>query len=295
MSFAFNVTPGFLIQTRQLPLQTARRASGIRVKVYPQWFRQTSLEWSVPASWGSCLFDVYVSQVADSDFVKVNATPITGNFFIDTTSQEYSKFNHSYYVVEAILQDKNNVALRSDPATWHTNQRKWVELRSIEIQRREYWLLSRFAGISSYLFRRKNYGQRCTTCWNPITEQVTRDNCPNCIGTGFEGGYWTPVNIFLQYDPTPNNLVKDYVGQDEENVITAWTISMPDIRLGDILIRQNSWEGYEITKIQTTELQGNVVRQILTLTQLSKGAVEFELVARNLPDFPSQYLEAYPE
>jgi hypothetical protein len=295
MSFNFVINQSFFVQTEQAPLVTTKRNWRIDVKIFPQWFKQATIQWSVPASFGNVIFNVYVSQVADSDFVKINATPITGSFFIDTTSQEYSKFNHNYYIVEAILQDKNNFVIRSDPATWHTVQRDWVELRSIEIQRREYWLLSRFAGISSYLFRRKNYGRRCTTCWNPVTEQVTRDNCPNCIGTSFEGGYWTPVKIFLQYDPTPNNLVKDYVGQDEENIITAWTISMPDIRLGDILIRDNSWEGYEITKIQTTELQGNVVRQILTLTQLSKGAVEFQLISRNLPDFPSQYLEPYPE
>jgi hypothetical protein len=293
MSFNFSVTPGLLIQTRQLPLTTARRASAIQVKVYPQWYKQATVEWSIPASWGNCVFDVYFSQIEDSDFVKINATPIVGNHFIDTTLREESKFNHGYYVVEVLLLDKGGVALRSNPTTWKTFQRDWVTIRAIEIQRREYWLLSRFAGISSYLFRRKNYGKRCTTCWDPVHEHTTRDNCPNCIGTSFEGGYFTPAKIFLQYDPTPNNLTKNYIGQDEENVIGAWTISMPDIRLGDVIIRTGDWNAYEVTRIATTELQGNVVRQMLTLTQLSKGAVEFQLVTRDLPDFPSQYLDSY--
>lgn len=293
MAFNFSVTPGFLIQTRQMPLETSRRASAISVRVYPQWYKQATVEWSVPASWGNVIFDVYFSQVEDSDFVKINSTPITGTSFTDLTFREESKYNHGYYVVEAILLDKGNVTLRSDPVTWKTAQRDWVTLRAIEVQRREYWLLSRFGGIKSYLFRRKNYGKRCTTCWDPLTETVTRDNCPNCIGTSFEGGYFTPVSLFLQYDPTPNNLVKNYVGQDEENQIGAWTISMPDVRLGDIIIRTGGWEAYEVTRIATTELQGNVVRQMLTLTQLSKGAVEFQLVTRNLPDFPTQYLDSY--
>jgi hypothetical protein len=85
MSFNFSVTPGLLIQTRQLPLTTARRASAIQVKVYPQWYKQATVEWSIPASWGNCVFDVYFSQIEDSDFVKINATPIVGNHFIDTT------------------------------------------------------------------------------------------------------------------------------------------------------------------------------------------------------------------
>lgn len=293
MAFNLSVTPGFLIQTLQLPLETARRASAIRVKVYPQWFKQVTVEWSVPASFGHCLFDVYFSPVEDSGFVKLNSTPITGTTFADPTTEEYSKYNKGYYVVEAILQDKNNVTLRSDPATWNTNQRNWVTLRSIEVQRREYWLLSRFAGIGSYLFRKKTYGMRCTRCWNATTEQVTDDHCPQCLGTSFQGGFFDPVKLFLQYDPTPNQEVKSYIGHDEENTIGAWTISMPDIRLGDVLVRIGDWNLYEVSNIRTTELQGNVVRQMLTLIQLSKGDVEYQLVTRNLPDFPTQYLEPY--
>ena len=49
---------------------------------------------------------------------------------------------------------------------------------------------------------------------------------------------------------------------------------------------------YRIDRIMTTELQANTVRQILTLTQLSKGDVEYQLVKRHLPDFPDQYLPA---
>jgi hypothetical protein len=295
MAFNFSVSVGLLIQTRQLPLSNPKRSDCIKVKVYPQWMKAVTVEWSVPASWGTVLFNVYFSAAQDVEYKKLNATPLTGTYFTDTTSQEYSLFNHGFYVVEAILQDKNNIAIRSNPETWHPHQRDWVTLRSIEIQRREYWLLSRFAGIQSYLFRRRNYGRRCTTCWNPVTEQVTRDNCPNCLGTSFEGGYFDPVKIYLQYDPTPNNYTKNYLGQDEENTINAWTISMPDVRLGDVLVRIGDWSAYTVERIATTELQGNVVRQILTLNQLHKGAVEFELISRNLPDFPSQYLEPYPE
>jgi hypothetical protein len=294
MSFNVSFSVGFLIQTRQLPLTTTQRASAIQVRVFPQWYKQCTLQWAVPASWGDVLFDIYHSQTEDGPFVKLNATPINGNTYTDLTLREESKFNHGHYVVEAILQGQNNVALRSDPVTWRPHQRNWVTIRSIEIQRREYWLLTRFAGISSYLFRRKNYGRRCTTCWDPVREIVTRDNCPNCIGTSFEGGYFPPARISIQYNATPNQASKNYLGQDEENVIEAWTISMPEIRLGDVVIRTGDWNAYEVNKIATTELQGNVVRQILTLTQLSKGAVEFELVARNLPDFPPQYLAPYP-
>jgi hypothetical protein len=271
-----------------------QRASAIQVQIYPQWMKAVTIQWSVPPSWGPVLFNVYFSAAQDVDLVKLNSTPINGTFFTDTTSQEYSIFNHGYYVVEAILTSQNNVTLRSNPVTWKTAQRDWVFLRAVEIQRREYWLLSRFAGIGTYLFRRRNYGRRCVTCWDPVTEQVFRDNCPDCIGTSFEGGYFDPVKIYLQYDPIPTTVSKNYLGQDEEATIGAWTISMPDIRQGDVLIRTGDWKGFQVLGKNVTELQGNTMRQMLSLTELHKGAVEFELVARNLPDFPTQYLENYP-
>lgn len=294
MSFSYNVSLGLFVLDHQLPLQTTQRASAIQVQVYPQWMRAVTVQWSVPASFGRCLFNVYFSPAQDVDYVKLNSTPISGTFFTDTTSQEYSISNNGFYVVEVILQDQGNITLRSSAATWKTGQRDWVKLRAIEIQRREYWLLSRFAGIGTWLFRRKNYGQRCINCWNADTQQVMRDNCPVCIGTSFQGGYFDPVKIYLQYDPIPANVSKNYLGQDEEALINAWTISMPDIRQGDVLIRSGDWKGFLVLNSSQTELQGNPVRQILNLSELHKSAVEFELVSRNLPDFPSQYLKPYP-
>lgn len=293
MSFNFAYNLSFVLQTETPALTTTQRNESIDVQIFPQWFKQATVQWSVPAHWGACLFDVYFSPREDGDFTKLNATPLTGTYFIDTTTREERKFQRGYYVVEVILLDRNNFAVRSDPKSWDTYQRDWVTLRSMEIQRREYWLLSRFVGIKSYLFRRKTYGKRCTACWDVKNEKVLDDHCPTCLGTSFEGGYFDFTQLFLQYDPTPNSITNTYFGKDEENQIGAWTISIPDVRPDDIILRSGDWTGYIVSRIGTTELQGNVVRQTLTLTQLNKGSVEFQLMARNLPDFPSQYLAGY--
>lgn len=290
MSLSFSPTIGYLILTEQLPLQTATRSGNIQIKVYPEWYKQVSVEWSVPADWGPCLFNVYFSQVEDGEFVKLNSTPINGTYLIDITTQEYSKTRRGFYVVEAILQNSNNVTIRSDPASWFDNQRRWVELRSIEVQRREYWLLSRFAGIKSYLFRRRNYGQRCRTCWNPTYEKVMDDHCPDCLGTSFEGGYFNPAPLYVQYDATPDEKQKTYIGDYEPNQIGGWTISIPIIRPDDVIVRTGSWGIYKVLRITPTELQGNSVRQIMVLVELSHSDIEYELVKRGLPEFPEQFI-----
>lgn len=290
MSFNFAINLSFFIQTEQQPLKPGGIINGnFQVTVYPQWFKQVSLSWTVPADWGQCLFNVYYSPAFEDDYVKLNATPITSNFFTDTTSDDYSKFKRGYYKVEAILVDKNNIRLTSDPSSWYTAQKDFVKIRSVEIQRREYMLLRRYVGIQSYLFRRKTFGKRCPLCWNYKANTVDDDHCPNCLGTGFDGGFFEPIPLFVQYEATPNSDQKTYFGIDEENQIGGWTISYPDVSNHDILVRTGDWNVYEILKINPTELQGNAVRQILTLTQLSKGSVENKLIARNLPEFPQQF------
>jgi hypothetical protein len=289
MSLSFSPSFGFSVLTRQLPLTTQKRAGSIEVQVYPEWYKQVSVEWSVPPSFGRCLFNVYFSPIEDSSLVKLNSTPIDGTFLIDITTLEFSKNTRGNYVVEAILQDFGNITLRSDPTSWKTGQRRWVEIRSVEIQRREYWLLSKFAGIKSYLFRRRTYGKRCTTCWDPVLEKVMQDHCPNCLGTSFEGGYFNPAPLYLQYDASPNALSKTYFGNYEPNQIGAWTISIPYIRPDDVIVRTGDWEIYKVAQLTPTELQGNAVRQIMVLTNLAKSDVESTLVTRNLPEFPTEF------
>jgi len=292
MAFHFSIQPEFLIMNERLPLQTTQRSYAIQVTVYPQWYKQVTVAWTIPAQFGSCVYNVYFSSSEDSGFQKLNSTPLSETFFDDTTTEEFRKWNRGFYVVEAILTQKNNVAIRSKPTSWDPAQRGWVTLRAIEIQRREYWLLSRFAGIKSYLFRAKTFGKRCPYCWNPKLELVMDDRCPYCAGTSFENGYYNASPMYIQYDPNQNSELKGYFGVAEPNQLPAWTISIPEIRVGDVIVRTGSWDIYKVDKLTPTELQGNTVRQILLLTQLAKRDIEYILIGRNLPEFPQQYFDS---
>lgn len=286
--------PSLLLTLTRASLQTSHRANGFNVTMYPAWYKEISMEWTVPSSWGNVLFNVYFSPVEDAEFEKLNTQPLSANFFVDTETREYSKFAHGFYVIEAILRDRGDITVRSDPMTWQTGQRRWVQLRSIEIQRREYWLLSRFNGAKSYIFRRKTFGKRCPICWNTKLEKVMDDHCPNCLGTSFDGGYFEPAPLYINYFPTNNNQVDTYYGKQEpDQQAGGWTISMPEIRPRDVIVRTSDWNMYVVENMTPTELQTHTVKQTIALTQLSKSTVEYKLVERNLPEFKTrEQLEA---
>jgi len=299
MAFTFSPTFEFLIQTGTYAHQgeydansnpnTTNINGNIQIKFYPIWYKQITVEWSVPTDWGNCLFNVYFCPVEEGPFIKINPPPIIGTYLRDTTTQEYSKFSRGFYIVEAILVDQGGVSIKSPTSSWDTYQRHWVTLRSLEIQRREYILLSKFVGIKTYLFRRKHYGKRCPECWHVPTEKSIKDNCTTCFGTTFEGGYFVPATTFIQYDATPNSNMKVYFGKFEPNQIKCWTIAFPEVRVDDIIIRVGDWNIYRVDAVANTELQGNTVRQIMQITQLAKADIENQLLTK-IVDFPGDYL-----
>lgn len=269
---------------------TPAPSKSISITLFPRWYKHVVVEWKIPADWGRCVFNVYFSPNEHGPFKQLNGAPLKGNHLKDPETQDYSKIEKAYYVVEAILLDKGNAALRSAPETWGTTQSAWVQLRAQEVQRREYLLLRKFSGSKSYIFRRKSYGERCPDCWNPNVEKAMKDNCPTCIGTTFKGGYFEPYTTYIQFDPSPKSVIRTYFGKFEPIQTAAWTISVPEIFPDDIIIREGKWDLHRVENTASTELQGRTVKQMLQLTELSKNSVEFELIKNNIPEFPVNYL-----
>ncbi len=57
----------------------------------------------------------------------------------------------------------------------------------------------------------------------------------------------------------------------------------------DIIVRHGEWDLWRIDNTARTELQSKLVRQMVQLTELSKHSIEYELLTKNIPDFPVNY------
>lgn len=293
MAFNVAVSQDWFIQAPVVFGPTAAPSSqlndNIQVSVFPSWYDSTTLTWKIPAAWGAAKFHVYFWLGGQEGFERLTTQPTSDPSFKDPTARDYSKFRNGYYIVEALLPSGQTV--KSTPTSWHYKRRDRLQLIATEIQRREFLLLSKFNGVKSYLFRKKYYGLKCHRCWNPTTEKIMDDHCSVCFGTSFEGGYFDPLPMYVNYDPTPNEILKAFVGRIEPNMIAAYTISLPEITADDIIIRTGDWNVYQVIKIQTTEMQTNAIRQMMSLSQLGKGDIENKLALRVESQASSTYLE----
>lgn len=263
-------------------------SSNFSVTLYPYWFKQITLQWVIPSDWGSCSFNIYKSQTEDGPFTKLTQTilPPSTNFFKDTTTQDFSKFNRSWYVIEALLPSGKRI--QSEPQTWGQMRLPWVEIRAQEIQRREWVLLNNFVGVETYVFRRKTYGQRCRNCWNFDLQKVVKDKCVFCMGTSFDGGYFPAIKTLMQYDADPTEVRLEYFGKWELNELFVWTIAFPDIKQRDLIYRITDGALFEISDNKQTTLQSVTVRQLFKATQLDKESPEYQVVLSNNL-IPSEY------
>lgn len=283
MSIGSSARPGFIGWfSKQGIARTTIEKLEVQVRLYSIFYDQMIIEWKIPSSWGSCSFNIYRADTQDGVFEKINSTPLFSNFFRDTSTPDVSKFRSSYYKVEVTLPIKR--AVSSVAVTYQNERSSWVEIRAREINRRELFLLRKFVGIPSLLFRRKTFGKRCTNCWDENVEKVVKDRCPVCLGTSFEGGYFEGIDILAQYEPTPNQSQLTAGGVYEPNTIPAWTIAYPEMHVFDMVLRIPDWRMYRVEALQTTELQTVPVRQLLTLNEIDKESVEFRLALQAVPD-----------
>lgn len=128
------------------------------------------------------------------------------------------------------------------------------DLEALEMARLERLRLQEFKGRLVWVFPIRTTGARCT-CFDPITRQRTRSSCLMCFDTGVVGGYYSPMQIFMeivnpveqtqmapQAELKPENTIgrlanwpvvhERFVVVEAEN--TRWRISGPIKRIGKL-------------------------------------------------------------
>lgn len=294
MSFTLSVDQSYLMQSHLqvgfAPSSLDAPSDFIQVTCFPEWYDNITLQWNIPDTWGNCKFNVYFTPGGTDTYVKLNTLLLNNPFFKDSSSLEYSKFGNGNYVVE-VIQVSTNRSIKSKPTFVEYKRREKIDKIAFEIQRREYLLLSKFAGVKSFFFKKRTYGVRCPRCWNERLEKVMDDHCEVCFGTSWEGGYFDPIPVFVQYESTPSSRLKGYHGELEPNSISGWTIALPEMHPDDVLVRTGDFSLYRVITVTPTELQTRPVKQTMNLTQLPKTDVENKLTNRTQLIESTSYLD----
>lgn len=208
-------------------------------------------------------------------------TAIAGPFqdryrFIDNQVNLLRRWRQLYYrIVSTSKGDTSNVSI-SSAVTLAAEP----DLIAQEIQMLERTVNTEFNGRRCYLFPVRTFGQYCPNCMDVSgrgsTYRKLRSNCLTCYDTQYVKGFFNPIELFIQIDPSVKSIQPLQTGETEQSNTSARMGNYPLLKPRDIIIEAEN-RRWRVTQVTPTERLRAVVRQEMQLHELVKGDIEFQL------------------
>lgn len=146
----------------------------------------------------------------------------------------------------------------------------------------------RLNGVPLSLLKRRRWGPRCPDCWDPTLREATMEHCPTCFGTGFERGYWAPVQARGRREAATVQTQLSAHGETDVEYADFLLLDFPRLEYKDVVIDLRSGDRYEVQRMTPTQLKGVTVHQKLTASLLGRNSIEYE-VPVDLIESPGLY------
>lgn len=234
----------------------------------------------------------------------VMAGPFSDRYrYIDNRVNLLHRWRQLYYRISSTEKADATNIVHSAAATLAAEP----DLIAQEIQLLERTVMKEFTGRLCYLFPVRTFGQYCPHCMDVegkgSTFRKMRSNCMTCYDTQFARGYLNPIEISIQFDPSPKTLQQQGTGETQQSNTTARMGNFPLVKPRDIIVEAEN-RRWRVVQVGSTERLRAKVHHEITLHEIVKGDIEFQLPVnvgnlRNLEPSPErnfsnpQNLEAF--
>jgi len=177
-------------------------------------------------------YNIYRGLSKDGLFYKINNHLLNTNRFDDTVGINPNT-TYWYKISSVYLIDNKEIEGNlSQPVVYQVNNlNRWFK----KMNERSMWILKNTAVLFD-LYKRKTEGDLCKKCYDKVRGNAGNNNCPNCFGTGFVGGYEGITQIYIRQKPIQQSIDLQNNGLVVNNLPGSWTISKIQIKNRDILI-----------------------------------------------------------
>lgn len=218
----------------------------------------------------------YTFQMLRSESPEGPFEPITQPFedrylFVDSRLPAGNKFRKIWYKLRvthkasAVVVDHGPVTRQAEP-----------DLIAGYIRRMEMTLFTQATGRLCWLFKRRTFGARCPTCFDPESGKRTRGNCPTCYDTSFLRGFHNPIEIWVQIDPSTKAQQLNPQQKAEFVQTSGRTSFYPDIVPGDLLVEVENKRWF-IERVTTSERLRTPILQTLVLREINPTDIQYAL------------------
>lgn len=206
-------------------------------------------------------FQLQVGHTGDQhadDWEDVGSSVTNTYMAVDPTKRLFGKTLDVHYRV--VLTTPVST-YQSDPVPCDglLSRKDWIDYK--EIVRKEQLRHRVQTSVKGFLLKARRYGPPCPTCTDKFTDEITSAQCPTCFGTGFQFGYFTPIeatyaDVSLEQTREHRDANK---GMDKENKITARFVGNPQLYSYDVWVNGYSDQRYYIhTVVAKAQVRGVV-------------------------------------
>lgn len=262
------------------------------------------LYWDLESSFEDVNDYQFIVEASDAEFGKYFqiADPIVNVFhFRDTTVRGQHSFYHErWYRIRVRYREVSKQTADGEstdrlyPSQGGVCLAARPDLPALEMARIHRLKLKEFQGRKIWVYAKRRFGQRCSVCFDPVTQRKLRADCSSCFGAGYVGGYHAPVECYGMIITPDEATAHPQFGTVETENTMIMLANYPDITSGDMIVEAENvrWRvGSRITKIKKARA---LVRQQAPLHRIPEGDIEYT-IPLNLTSAQVKDLTASPE
>jgi len=255
-------------------------SSVLDIRVYPQYPRSIVVSWDIvkkdlPYPIAA---NIYRSGSTGGEYTKLNFYPVVESFYEDTGLKPLSKLFDVTYKIEFLFpfSDKTQTV---GPIHLASNPRlKKAYLVAKRMDGKHAIEYKAHSGVLLKIFKMKHWGEKCTECYDPVTEDSIKADCSDCFGTTFKGGYWKPVTLLGKIEPFPKVQVIDGTFGYTENVTSqAHLRAFPLVKKGDVIVEVDSNNRHYINVVRLVEHTRYPVKQLVEIATIERSSPLYNL------------------
>lgn len=204
----------------------------------------------------------YVSEAFEDKYLYIDSR-------VDLETRQHRRW---YYKIEVTKKSDSATALYGP-----SDRAPKADDLATEMRRQAQLKFQRAAGRKCWLFPIRTFGQRCPTCFDKVTGTSQLTNCPTCYNTLFARGYNTPIEVWVQFEPTAlKETAAGGVRREASIGAVAHIGYYPRVKHGDMLVEPEN-RRWIIDTVGYHERLRAVLWQDIFLMECELGDVHYEV------------------
>ncbi len=213
-------------------------------------------------------FQVLRSEAPMGPFDDISPEMEDRFFFVDNRVKVHNKYRQFHYRIRVKHKPSGetvdfDATLAAEP-----------DLLALELRKHMNLLMREFVGRRCWVLPVRTFGQRCPNCFNKTLKARTRSGCRTCYDTAFVRGYFSPIESFIQFDPSPKANQQTNLGELQQDNTTARMGFFPPLKPKDLIIEPEN-RRWRVVQVSSTQRLRAVVHQEIQLHEVPKSDSEY--------------------